>query len=121
MGEVNERFSALCEALKDLTEKRAGLRVSAKGSPFQIILQQAPEGPTVSLTVAPHTSRVIARSGSDSGGTSEVEDHLSVDLSHDFRWDSVVFEDAGDLAYHLYKHMLRRTESVSHLDPEDEG
>lgn len=121
MGNVGIRYSALCDALKALTGTEAGLRVASEDSPFQIILQKGPEGPTVSLAMAPHTTKVVATSGPDPGGTTEVEDHLSVDLSSDFRWDSVVFEDADDLAYHLFKHMLRRTESVSHLDPLDKG
>lgn len=120
MVDVGIRYTALCGALKALTANKAGLRVAAE-EPFQVILQKGPEGPTVSLSVAPHTTKVVAISGPDHGGTSEVEDHLSVDLSSDFRWDSVAFEDADDLAYHLFKHMLRRTESVAHLDPLDEG
>lgn len=111
------RYSALCAALATLTEERDHLRLAHPAHPCEIVLQADPEGPTVHLRAEAHTTRVRAHSGSDPGGTSDIDDHLSVDLTHGFRWDDVVFDDADDLAYHLYKHMLRRQRTVSGMEP----
>lgn len=113
-----ERFTALRAALARLAEQTPGLRTDGPGNSAELILQEHDEGPMVTLQVGEHTATVRAYSGSDPAGTSELEDHLSVDLTRAYRWDAVVFEGADSLAYHLYKHMLRRRKAVSTLEPD---
>ena len=114
---TGSRHAGLCTALEKLASETAGLRFRGRDQGCELMLQTDPEGPLVILQASPQRTTVLAFSGSDPGGTSTVEDHLSISLAQDFRWDEVVFADADDLAYHLYKHMLRRHKSVSSVEP----
>ena len=117
---IQNRYEEVCRAVTTIASRDPSLRLGSTKPPCELILQSKNEGPMILLQVWPHRAVVHARSGSEPGGNSELEDHLSVDLTVGFHWDSVAFEDADDLVHHLYKHMLRRQKSVSAIEPLEE-
>jgi hypothetical protein len=131
-----DRLQAVITAFERLSDTSPGLSVNGKsngaksdGAKFDgaktngqlcVIQLRHDSGPEVLLTVETTAANLTATSGdaTSHAGTAVITDHLEVNLVTAYRWDDAECADATELAYILYKHMLRRHKAASELEPQ---
>lgn len=113
------RLAALFAALERLTLNASWLNYKTHNGTCALTMHVPGRVGTVTLEIGAEFTRVTAVSTADHGGTSLLEDNLSVDLSQGYSWNDAIFSNANELAYYLHKHMLRRERSVSDLEPDN--
>lgn len=104
-----QRFSELLDALADLAGQRTDLQL--RGSALEPLgfaarLQPQPASSGVELLLSLSGARLSVWTGDGRGDEHRAaEQALHLDLSTGFRWESLVFPDAGTLAHTLLKWM----------------
>src|SRR5687767_12141892 len=119
--EGNDRLRAVITAFERLSDTSPGLSVNGKSNGTKsngaksnghscVIQLRHDSGPEVLLTVQTTRADLTATSGdaTSHAGTAVITDHLEVSLLTGYCWDDAECADATELAYILYKHMLRR-------------
>src|SRR5688500_18758865 len=112
-----DRLEAVTTAFERLSAKSPGLTVSRVGDGARskdqttcVVQLSHDGGPVVVLTVGTTKADLTAHSGTATShaGTAVINDRLEVNLLKNYGWDDAECADANELAYILYKHMLRR-------------
>ena len=118
----DERLQALCRAIDSLIAgssrlQRERMRPEAGAACAVRLTSDAGAFSVLHVTATGVTVTTHSAGDHPQAGAALTHDRLKVDLSRDYRWDDVLCSSADELAYLLYKHMLRRVSQAA-PDPE---
>jgi hypothetical protein len=125
-----DRLTHLAKAFQKIAQSTPELRVdppvrraarspSAEPRPvFRVRLRSAEGDARARMYVHARGAKLEARSGAEDGDDLRAEsDRLRIDLGRAYRWDTVTFHDAAEMASVLLTHMTRRMEAVGESGP----
>jgi hypothetical protein len=120
------RLREIRTSFAKLAKDNKGLRALSDAdasvpSKCAVLLVAEEHGAQVRMDVFIIGAHVVARSGLGSAmvGSAEIEDRLTVNLTNGYDWDDATFDTPDEMAFILFKHMLRRLAAASDLKSSD--